>query len=180
MLTPLSDAAVGWLARGSFVEWIDAWSRGLDEDASQLDVASLVPLLRLARLGVLVDAFRGAVLDSFELTPREFDVLSALRAVGRPYSMNPSQLYAPLRLSSGGTTKILKRLVGAGHIARDPNPEDGRSVRVSLTSRGVAFHDRVMRAIAAAATRAFAGLSEAEKIEIDGALRRIQASLDDV
>ncbi len=161
------------------MEWVGDWSRQWQEDPSKLDLASLRPLLRLARLGVLVDGFQTQLLDNFEMTPREFDVLSALRREGRPYSLNPSQLYGPLRLSSGGTTKILKRLERSGFITRDPNPEDGRSVRVSLSNRGLALHDRILRAFAAASTRQLAGLSTAEKVEIDAALEKLLGSLDD-
>lgn len=161
------------------MDWSDAWASDWNDDSGRIDIGSLMPVLRLARLGVLVEALQTEILGNYELTPREFDVLSALRRVGRPHALNPSQLYAPLRLSSGGTTKILKRLEASGAIEREPDPEDGRSVRVSLTSRGLALHDRVLRAIAAASTQVLSGLSTTERRSIDSALEKLMNTLEE-
>jgi DNA-binding MarR family transcriptional regulator len=158
---------------------MDELARSWEKEFPQLDVSSLPPLVRLARLSVLVDAFQRNVLEPFELASSDYDVLSTLRRAGRPYSMSPSQLYGQLHRSSGGMTKILKRLDESGLIEREPDPEDGRSIRVMLTTRGVSFHDRVFRAFAVTSNRLLARLTDRQKSEIDLALKLLLANLED-
>lgn len=143
-----------------------------------LDLSSLVPLTRLARLGVLIEAFQQDVLAGFELTPNDYGVLAALQNAGRPHSLNPSQLYARLRRSSGGMTKILKRLEASGCVERTPDPEDGRGMRVTLTPRGRALYERVFHAFVAASHHVLDPLSLAQKGEIDHALKQLLNTLE--
>lgn len=161
------------------MDWIDELAQGWENDFPQLDVSSLPALLRLARLAVLIDAFQSDVLEPFELTQSDYDVLAALRRAGRPYALNPSQLHGQLHRSSGGMTKILKRLTQAGLVERNNNPEDGRSIRVILTTRGLSLQERVFRAFAAASNRLLAKLNDQQKIEIDQALKQLLGSLED-
>ena len=154
-------------------------ARSWEKEFPQLDVSSLPPLVRLARLSVLVDAFHRSVLGPFELTSSDYDVLSTLRRAGRPYSLSPSQLYGQLHRSSGGMTKILKRLNESGLVGREPDPEDGRSIRVMLTARGLSLHDRVFRAFAAASNRLLAKLTDQQKSEVDLALKLFLDSVED-
>lgn len=164
-------------AGGTPVEWIEDWARASDE-APGVDVAALVAMLRLARVGQLAEAFWQELLERYELTPSELDVLGALRAAGRPYTLRPSQLYAPLRRSSGGMTKILARLEARGLVTRMPNPEDGRSRPVVLSARGVALHDRVLRGSAAAAAGLLGGMAEDERAGLGETLPRLLEQLE--
>jgi len=134
------------------MDWFDDLTRGWETEFRDLDVANLPPLVRLARLGVLLDAFQHDVLEPFDLTPSDYGVLAALRRTGPPYTLKPSQLYSRLRRSSGGMTKILKRLEEGGHVSRSPDPDDGRGMRVTLTDRGRSLQDRVFNAFLAATT----------------------------
>jgi DNA-binding MarR family transcriptional regulator len=68
----------------------------------------------------------------------EFDVLATLQRSGPPYRLTPTQLYTTLMVSSGGLTHRLKRLAGAGLVQRIPSQDDGRSLAVQLTPRGLA------------------------------------------
>ncbi len=56
--------------------------------------------------------------------------------VGRHPRVTPSGLAALLHLDRGTITGIVRRLEAAGFVARDSNPEDGRSVHLRLTARG--------------------------------------------
>jgi DNA-binding MarR family transcriptional regulator len=156
----------------------DDLTRDWAKQFPDLDLSSLAPLTRLARLGVLIEAFQQDVLAGFELTPNDYGVLAALRNAGRPPSLSPSQLYGRLRRSSGGMTKILKRLEASGCIERTPDPEDGRGMRVLLTARGQAVYERVFHAFVAASHHVLAPLSEAQKDEIDHALMQLLEALE--
>ncbi len=63
----------------------------------------------------------------------ESDVL-ALQHVARAGRLTSARLAARLGLSSGGTTALVQRLERAGLIAREPNPEDRRSLLLRLSA----------------------------------------------
>ena len=159
------------------MEWFEDVTRGWQHEYANLDLddSSLPSMVRLARLGVLLDAFQHDVLEPFELTPSDYGVLAALRRAGPPYTLKPSQLYSRLRRSSGGMTKILKRLEEAGHVERSADPEDGRGMRVLLTARGRSLQDRVFQAFMTATSSLMAPLSEQEKRDSDESLRALLA-----
>jgi DNA-binding MarR family transcriptional regulator len=154
--------------------------RSWQREYAQLDVSNLPALIRLTRLSAVIDAFQTDLLAPFELTLSDYGVLSTLRRAGRPYALSPSQLYEALGLSSGGMTKILKRLGELELIERIPNPEDRRSIRVRLTARGLSLDDRVFRAMAAASDRALAPLDRDERAEIDRAISRLLGTFEEL
>lgn len=160
------------------MDWVEELARDWAQEDPQLDFSSLPPIIRLARLGTLVDAFQNQVLAPFELTPADYAVLATLRRAGPPFSLSPSQLYGQLRRSSGGMTKILKRLEESMLVERSRDPEDGRGMLVTLTTRGLTLHDRVFRGFAAASSRLLATLSTQEKSDIDRALKQTLDALE--
>ena len=153
------------------LDWIEDFSRGWEKEYAEIDVSDFPPLVRLARIGVLIEAFQHDVLEPFELTPGDYGVLAALRRGGKPYALNPSQLYDRLRTSSGGMTKILKRLEEAELVERRPDPEDGRGTKVYLTRRGLALQDRVFSAFLAATGSLLSPLSAPQKTDADRVLK---------
>lgn len=160
------------------MDWIEDLTRSWMKEHPQLDVSHLPAVLRLARLGLLIESFQSDVLGPFELTPSDYGVLATLHRTGRPHALNPSRLYAELGRSSGGMTKILKRLERAGLVERKPDPEDGRSVRVSLTARGLTLFERVFRAFAAASSRLLSAIPDRQLNEIDDALKTLLVHLE--
>ncbi len=77
-------------------------------------------------------------------------------------------------------TKILKRLEESGLITRRPDSEDGRKIRVELTTRGLSLQERSFRAFAAASNRLLAGLTQHQKTEIDLSLKMLHEHLEDL
>lgn len=142
------------------MDWFDDLTRGWETEYGELDISNLPPLVRLARLGVLIDAFQHDILEPFELMPSDYGVLAALRRAGPPYAQKPSELYSRLQRSSGGMTKILKRLEESGYVSRAPDPDDGRGSRVLLTDKGRSLQDRVFHAFIAATTSLMAPLTQ--------------------
>lgn len=145
------------------MDWLNDFERGWEAEYGALDLSHLPPLVRLARLGILIEAFQHDVLEPFELTPGDYGVLAALRRSGAPYALKPSQLYYGLQRSSGGMTKILKRLEAAGLVERAPDPDDGRSTRISLTERGKSLQERVFHAFIAATSSLMEPLGDHQK-----------------
>jgi DNA-binding MarR family transcriptional regulator len=155
------------------VTWIDDLSTAWDREYPDLDVRTLPPMVRLARLSVLIESFQIEVLEPFELTPGDYGVLAALRRAGAPYELKPSKLYSRLQRSSGGITKILKRLDEQGLVTRSPDPDDGRGSLVALTPRGVDVQDRVFNAFLSATQDLLQEVTFGELREIDGSLQQI-------
>jgi DNA-binding MarR family transcriptional regulator len=153
--------------------WVDELSRAWRREHPRLDTSTLPPLVRLARLVLLGDAFQRAVLAPFELSIGDYSVLAVLRRAGRPYALSPSELYGRLQRSSGGMTKILKRLEDQGFIRRSPDPDDGRGSRVHLTKAGLELQERVFQAFLSASQDLFAGVPAARRRDLDRALRAL-------
>jgi DNA-binding MarR family transcriptional regulator len=105
-------------------------------------------------------------------------VLAALRRAGAPYRLSPSSLYSRLERSSGGMTKILKRLEEQGFVTRSPDPEDGRGSLVALTPKGVEVQDRVFNAFLSATQDLLLDVSFAQLAEIDGSLQQLLAAFE--
>ena len=98
------------------MDWIDELGTAWQREYPGVDVSTLPPLVRLARLSLLIEAFQHEVLAPFELTPSDYGVLAMLRRAGKPYQLSPSDLTSRLERSSGGMTKILKRLEAGGLV----------------------------------------------------------------
>ncbi len=161
------------------MDWIDELGVAWRREYRGVDTGALPPLVRLARLALLIERFQLAVLEPFELTPGDYGVLAMLRRAGAPYALTPSQLYGRLQRSSGGMTKILKRLEDGGLVKRAPDPADGRGSLVSLTKAGLELQDRVFHAFLTASQDLLAKLSDAKLRASDRALRALLGSFEE-
>jgi DNA-binding MarR family transcriptional regulator len=150
---------------------MDDLSAAWEREYPDLDPSALPPLVRLARLAVLVEGFQQSVLSSLELSSVDYSVLAALRRAGRPYQQTPSKLYSRLQRSSGGMTKILHRLEERALIERAPDPSDGRGSVVSLTEKGLDLQERSFRALLAASRNLLAPLTEIARKDTDRVLQ---------
>jgi DNA-binding MarR family transcriptional regulator len=153
--------------------WIDDLSTAWEREYPELDTTTFPPMVRLARLSVLIESFQQAVLAPFELSSGDYGVLAALRRAGAPYQLSPSKLYSRLQKSSGGMTKILKRLEEQGLVERTPDPEDGRGSLVSLTEEGIDVQDRVFHAFLESTQDLLEPLSETDLKDSDRVLREL-------
>lgn len=137
---------------------------------------------RILRISKLLESKIGALHASYELKIGEFDVLSALkRADG--VAVTPSQLYQSMLLSSGAMTSRLDRLEKRELISREHCPQDRRSVKVSLTSKGKKLIDAVYPAHFALLTDLLAPMTAADKRQLAALLKtglaHISASTDE-
>ncbi len=153
--------------------WIDDLSTAWEREHPELDTTTFPPMVRLARLSVLIEGFQQEVLAPFGLSSGDYGVLAALRRAGPPYRLSPSKLYSRLQRSSGGMTKILKRLEEQRLVERAPDPSDGRGSVVSLTDEGVAVQDQVFHAFLDATQDLLEPLSETDLKDTDRILRKL-------
>lgn len=118
-------------------QWVDDFSQAWEREYPDADDTSgMLLVARLARLSVLIEAFEADALAPFDLMPSDYAVLAALRRAGEPYELAPTELYTALERSSGGMTKMLKRLESLGLVTRVPDSRDRRSTLVRLTEAG--------------------------------------------
>ena len=155
------------------MSWIDDLSMAWQREYPELDTRTFPPMVRLARLSVLIESFQQAVLSPFELSSGDYGVLAALRRAGDPYSLSPSKLYSRLDRSSGGLTKNLKRLEERGLVKRAPDPSDGRGSVVSLTRAGIDLQERIFNAFLTATQDLLDPLMARELKETDRTLSRL-------
>jgi DNA-binding MarR family transcriptional regulator len=101
-----------------------------------------------------------------EVTMREYDVLYTLAKCPEPVRI--SELHRHVLLSQPALSRMVDRLVRRGMIERQPDPADGRGVRLSLTAAGRAVQRQIGRQHARSVARGMtAGLSRSELAQLE-------------
>lgn len=154
------------------MDWFDSVSAAWVKNNPDEDYSVLPPLVRLSRIGQLMENFQKEVTLPFDLPPTDYSVLAALRRTGAPYRLTPSELYNVLERSSGGMSKMLKRLEDLKLIARVADSSDGRSTFVQLTKKGQKLESEVFNKYIESSRKLMDGLSKSELKEIDDAMNK--------
>jgi DNA-binding MarR family transcriptional regulator len=87
-----------------------------------------------------------------DVSMREYDVLYTLSKCPEPQRI--TELNRHVLLSQPALSRMVDRLAGRGLISRQPDPADGRGVRLSLTDAGRALQRRIGRRHARSVARA--------------------------
>ncbi len=143
-----------------------------------LDVEPLQVLSRVSRLARHLDRARRAACASHGLEPWEFDVLSALRRQGPPFQLSPGALLRTTLVTSGTMTNRIDRLEQAGLVQRNPDPQDKRSVLVTLTVTGRARADAALADLLSAERMLLDVLGDDQRQTLAGLLRMVLCPLD--
>lgn len=126
---------------------IDEIVDDVHEHYPDLEPIGLPIVGRILRLARHLEDRRETQLESFGLTPADFDVLATLRRKAASAAINVRELQQSLMLSSGGMTKRLDRLESGGLLERDRDPNDRRGVLIALTKEGSELIDQVLPAV---------------------------------
>ncbi|MFE0178304.1 MarR family winged helix-turn-helix transcriptional regulator [Streptomyces sp. NPDC059002] len=89
----------------------------------------------LVRSAFLVNAVYAESGREYGLTPQQGQLLCVLMV--KPYGMR--ELGATLGLAKSSLTGLVDRTAQHGLVRREPDPEDGRAIRVALTDEGAAL-----------------------------------------
>jgi len=110
-----------------------------------------------------------------DLTGQQAGLLLRLR----PGALSPRQLAPVLGTDHAGMTRLVDRLEGKGLVARQPHPQDRRSIVVGLTDAGREVVPLLPPVFARVSTRLFAGLTDDETELATGLLGRMVGNLHD-
>lgn len=148
------------------------------KERPDLDVSAMGVFGRLSRAARLLDRSLARTFARYGLNGGEFDVLAALRRAGEPYGLTPTELYRSMMLSSAAMTNRLDRLEERGLVARAPDPDDRRGVRISLTGEGLGLIEKAVAAHVEGEEALLGGLSRGERERLAGLLGRLLLSME--
>jgi DNA-binding MarR family transcriptional regulator len=152
--------------------FISQWRR----QRPDLDFHALEVTARISRLnGLLQHAWSASVAD-FDLGSGALQVLLALRRIGAPFELTPTDLCRDAFLSSGGMTQLLDRLEPRGLVERTRHPTDRRGLLVRLTPDGRTLADEALARRLASAQSAVAGLRSEEHTALVALLQTLLSS----
>ncbi len=97
----------------------------------------------------------------------------ALHIVANAAGLGIKQIADVMRVSSSAATQFVDSLVRAGLLTRESDPDDRRTVRVSLTSAGKSKLEEFQRLHFQNATEVFSSLSDQELSTFHALLRKI-------
>ena len=144
-----------------------------------LDVSALGIAIRIEMLAKLMRRDAAESLDKVGLKPWEYDVLSALRRQGKPYSMPASELAKSSLLTAGAMTTRIDHLEHQRLVKRTRDLDDRRGVRISLTREGLELIDEAIEARLGAAESAVSCMTKKERSTATNALRTLLESIED-
>ncbi len=150
-------------------EFKDDWRR----QRPDLDSEPMGIVLRINALAKLLGDQASGRLEEFDLQWWQYDVLSALRRKGKPFTMAATELADAGMLTSGAMTNRIDRLEQEGLVRRLPDPADGRRVLVQLTSKGLALIDFAATARFEVATAALGSLDLEQRRQLGDLLRHV-------
>lgn len=153
---------------------VAAWRR----ERPDLEVEPLEVLSRVSRLARHLELARREAFGRLGLEQWRFDVLAALRRSGPPYEMTPGELMAETLVSSGAMTHRVDQMETAGLVVRQPDPDDGRVVRVRLTDRGREAVDRALGNLLERERQLLSELDAEDQDRLSALLRRLLEPFD--
>jgi DNA-binding MarR family transcriptional regulator len=120
------------------------------------------------------EAHSAAHVRGLGLTPPQFDIIATL---GNTAGMTATELGEKTLITKGTLTGVVDRLSDRGWVERVAHESDGRCQIVRLTQAGEALFARVFPAHLAHMGACFAGVSAAEHMRWQAALRGLEQIL---
>ncbi|ROS00183.1 DNA-binding MarR family transcriptional regulator [Sinobacterium caligoides] len=156
-------------------EIIEQWNQVRPD----LDVSSMSLVGRFKRITQHLSQEMTKTFAEYGLNAASFDVLATLLRTGPPYALSPNDLLATMMVTSGTMTNRIDQLSKSGLVERMQNPDDARSVIVSLTEKGFAIIDSAVTAHVATQDRLTSGLTEEEHNTLNKLLRKFLGSIEE-
>lgn len=152
---------------------VEQWNK----ERPDVDVGGMAVIGRISRLGRTISPLLARVFAEHDLEPWEFDVLATLRRSGSPFRLTAGELMSSMMVTSGAVTNRIDRLERRGLIRRYKDPDDGRIVRVALTTEGLRKIDSALPDHAANELQLVAALTPSERETLISLLRKLHTDL---
>jgi DNA-binding MarR family transcriptional regulator len=152
---------------------LQQWQR----ERPDLDTSPMGVIGRISRLCREIERRLESAHAAYGLEPGWYDVLATLRRAGPPHRLRPTDFAEALMLTSSGTTKRLDRLEAAGHVNRERDLTDRRSVYIVLTPQGRRLVDKATTAHVANEQHILSGLTATEQRQLAELLRKLGITL---
>jgi DNA-binding MarR family transcriptional regulator len=155
-------------------EILEQWA----DERPELDTASLGVVVRIMSLYKTFLKQATNALLPLDLELFEYDVLSALRRQGKPYSLQATGLARETDLSSGAMTNRVDKLEARGLVRRRPDEADRRGVIVSLSPQGKRIIDQAIQLRLDAADESLRSLGATERKQLGALLRKLKREFE--
>lgn len=156
-------------------EVVEDWQR----ESPELDTSGLAVFGRIFAIWYHMEGRIDRLLKQFGVPLWGFDVLFALRRVGHPFTLSPTQLMKACFLTSGAMTHRLDRLEQQKYIERRHSKDDRRSVDIVLTASGRSLVDRALPVRLEHGTQMLSCLSASESQQLTKLLRKVLLNLEE-
>ena len=115
----------------------------------------------------------------FDMTLPRFDYLAQLHRfhAEQPQGLRMSALSRYLMVTGGNVTSLTDELEKTGHVTRRVDPDDRRSIRIALTTRGKRAFERVAQEHERWVIELLAGLDAREGEQLHALLGHLRLSL---
>ena len=162
------------LRRDYLDEVVEDWRR----ESPELDTTGLAVFGRISAIWYHMEGRIDRLLKQFGVPLWGFDVLFALRRVGSPYTLSPTQLMKACFLTSGAMTHRLDRLEELKYIERHHSRDDRRSVDIVLTVAGRKLVDQALPVRLAHGAHMLSHLTANESQQLNKLLRKVLTQLE--
>lgn len=139
----------------------------------ELDFTPVGVISRLARVRSHIDYDIAALLEEHGLSGPDFAVLVTLARIGDDGQISQRRLMDELGLTSGTISVRMNRLVEAGLVDRQDDPQSKRHTTITLTAGGRDLFERIVPAHLANERRLLAALSDEEEQTLAALLRKL-------
>ncbi|GAB3543368.1 DNA-binding MarR family transcriptional regulator [Actinopolyspora lacussalsi] len=161
--------------RDSVDRLLEQWST----ERPDIDPAPMGVVGRIKRASQLLERKLRENYAAHNLQSWEFDILATLRRSGVPYQLTASALVEAAMVTSGAITNRIDRLAAKELVTRETDPDNRRSVLITLTEHGYRVVDAAVVDHVEHETRALAGLDPHEQEHLTELLRKLLTSLGD-
>lgn len=143
-----------------------------------LDFTPFAVTIRLAQLRGRIEAEVDANLRAHGVRTPDFAALITLMRIGGEGGVSQQRLADELRLTPGTVSVRIDRLVQSGLAERSPDPSSKRRTLIVATPAGNHLFERVIPSHLRTEDRLLAALSEDERTQLAGLLRKLLAEFE--
>ncbi|PZQ02361.1 MAG: hypothetical protein DI587_02710 [Variovorax paradoxus] len=122
---------------------VDQWKRELGSEGTD----AVLMGIRIRRVGMVIDKLIIEQCTQHGIKHHEFILLMALRRIGKPYALRPSDILKMHSVTSGTATYRLDQLVKRELVTRVPDPKDRRGYLIGLTTQGKQIVDTILETL---------------------------------